>query len=257
VFQKPLSVRSGPFPGSLCSTEQVGYLFANAERIYTVSNDVLRSLEAEINVPIQRQRISRIFLEFARHLKLYEEYVNNYERALATLETLKKKDAFAQWLESTEAKTECAGHNLYDFLVTPIQRIPRYELLLRELINYTDESHVDYQGLGAALQSMKDVGEYLNESKRRAENMAKIRQLSEQLHGRLPFTLIEPQRRFIREGVLSVREDSGTPNPRVLLLFNDILIIASRRLFILNELVYKSHFQLYRTIARDIASTGM
>lgn len=33
----------------------------------------------------------------------------------------------------------------------PVQRIPRYELLLKTLIGYTPEDHVDFQNLTQAL----------------------------------------------------------------------------------------------------------
>ena len=52
-------------------------------------------------------------------------------------------------------------------LISTIQRIPRYELLLRRLIKNTAEQHDDYQSLGEALNVIHDVllkiGTYQNE----------------------------------------------------------------------------------------------
>ena len=41
---------------------------------------------------------------------------------------------------------------LDSFLIEPVQRIPRYCLLLSELLKYTDKSHADYENLVYSLK---------------------------------------------------------------------------------------------------------
>ncbi len=43
-------------------------------------------------------------------------------------------------------------NELGSYLIMPVQRIPRYELLLKTLIGYTPEDHIDYFNLNQALQ---------------------------------------------------------------------------------------------------------
>lgn len=54
-------------------------------------------------------------------------------------------------------------------MILPIQRIPRYELLLKELLKYTATDHKDRENLESSLAKVKDVAERINEGKRNDE----------------------------------------------------------------------------------------
>jgi hypothetical protein len=58
---------------------------------------------------------------------------------------------------------------LLSLMITPIQRIPRYELLLRELIKNTSREHEEYEQLCIANVSIKEIAEFHNEKKRKDE----------------------------------------------------------------------------------------
>lgn len=65
-------------------------------------------------------------------LKLYSTYVNNYPTALQTLHQLQQENAqFGQFIRKCEEKPECSFQDLPSLLIQPIQRIPRYEMLLQ------------------------------------------------------------------------------------------------------------------------------
>ncbi len=52
------------------------------------------------------------------------------------------------------------------YLIMPVQRIPRYQLLLRELDKVTEEGHPEKQHLGEALQKIEHIAKHVNEEKR-------------------------------------------------------------------------------------------
>ena len=56
--------------------------------------------------------------------------------------------------------------NLAAYLLLPVQRLPRYKLLLEALVSATDENHPDYTFLFQASQSLAHLLNYLNESKK-------------------------------------------------------------------------------------------
>jgi hypothetical protein len=56
----------------------------------------------------------------------------------------------------------------------PIQRIPRYVLLLEDLAKQTPEDHVDHTNLIDALARMKAIAKLINEKKREAESFTKL-----------------------------------------------------------------------------------
>ncbi len=88
----------------------------------------------------------------------YAIYLANYSSALKLLEELEnKKKAIATYCQ--QCQDECGGMTLTGLLVTPVQRIPRYQLLLQEVIKFTPAEHPDLENLGAALTAVKKYAE--------------------------------------------------------------------------------------------------
>eukprot|EP00842_Homolaphlyctis_polyrhiza_P003375 jgi/Hompol1/4038/HPOL_003460-RA len=59
--------------------------------------------------------------------------------------------------------------NLNSYLVLPIQRLPRYKMLLESLLSVTSQEHPDYDDLTKAVADIKHVVEQCNENKREWE----------------------------------------------------------------------------------------
>ena len=58
--------------------------------------------------------------------------------------------------------------------LVPVQRIPRYVLLLKDLLQNTEEDHPDKIPLEKALAAFQKIAVEINEKKRDAENRAKV-----------------------------------------------------------------------------------
>jgi hypothetical protein len=56
--------------------------------------------------------------------------------------------------------------------------LPRYELLLKELIKNTEQDHVDFQDLCQALFKIQEVNKKINESKKMADNLSYVVEIS-------------------------------------------------------------------------------
>ena len=114
------------------------------------------------------QRIGDIFQKYVSIFKIYTDYVNNYNTSLEQLAILKKNNVeFRAVLKEGMKKCEVIsvnniifplflsfaylsfsqGYDLNSFLVLPIQRIPRYVMLLEEISKYTPLSHPDSEPL--------------------------------------------------------------------------------------------------------------
>ena len=50
------------------------------------------------------------------------------------------------WLSGTESRPEVQS-KLPALLITPVQRVPRYRLLLEELLKYTSKDHDHYSNI--------------------------------------------------------------------------------------------------------------
>lgn len=75
-----------------------------------------------------------------------------------------------------------------------VQRIPRYILLLSDLLKNTPKGglihplpdyvdHPDYQQTTIALQKTQEIAHYVNEEKRRAENISRVVTIQDSLIG--------------------------------------------------------------------------
>jgi len=63
------------------------------------------------------------------------------------------------------------------------QRIPRYKLLLQELMNNTWPSHGDYETIKLAMKKIEQVNEYVNNKKKEAESSRKLIEIQQKLVG--------------------------------------------------------------------------
>jgi len=93
--------------------------------------------------------------------------------------------------------------NLEGYLLLPVQRIPRYRLLLEELLRGTPPSN-DYtqDPLEKALAEISSLANNMNEGKRESESRRKLVQWQSRIRGRFPSPLVQPHRRLIMDGPL-------------------------------------------------------
>eukprot|EP00122_Pirum_gemmata_P014632 Pgem_evm1s13647 len=70
---------------------------------------------------------------------------------------------------------------LGSLLLKPLQRVTKYPLFLKELYKWTSKKHDDYSRLELALNGMNELNNYLNESKRKREQLARL----VEMHGRI------------------------------------------------------------------------
>jgi hypothetical protein len=78
--------------------------------------------------------IAAVFGEYLPSLKLYKEYLQNYERRLKQRAALiVSNSAFKRFLSSTKDNPLGRGQTLESLFVEPVQRLPRYKLLLHEV----------------------------------------------------------------------------------------------------------------------------
>ena len=125
----------------------------------------------------------------------------------------------------------------------PIQRLPRYVLLLGELLKYTPESSPEYSSLSSALAAIKETTEQVNStyvvipskpgidcvlySKGHSEKANEVKRVWDILDPQPP-DLLEPHRRYRQEGEVFFYEAKRKLRPRYLFLFNDVLLVTSK-----------------------------
>jgi len=110
----------------------------------------------------------------------------------------------------------------------PVQRLPRYVLLLSELLKNTPQSHPGYKALTEALRKVKEIADFVNEAKREAENMQQVLSIQDSLSGKRFMPIIEAHRRFDSKGTIIYYSSRKNFKPKNLqyFLFNDLLVLC-------------------------------
>ena len=78
------------------------------------------------------------------------------------------------WLQMCRLQQRMIAIPLEGFLLTPVQKICKYPLQLRELLCYTWATHPDSRQLTAAVDVMRDITSLVNERKRKMESIEKL-----------------------------------------------------------------------------------
>eukprot|EP00727_Mastigamoeba_balamuthi_P006469 m51a1_g2442 putative domain containing protein (1553) ;mRNA; r:861225-867164 len=219
VFQKPAA--------QMLNDQLQRRIFSNLQIILKYNQLLLKKINERMkDWDNSDQKLGDIFSQVVKFLKVYTVYVNNYPTSFAAVqEAVESNKNFAQHLEKMRRSAECNGLEINSFLIMPIQRIPRYVLLLQDLARFTPESHPDYKELSEALKEMKSVAGYVNEKKREAENLNQVLSVQKKLVG-MTENLPMPHRRFVRQGVLLELDEKSCLQSHVCFLFNDAMVLS-------------------------------
>jgi hypothetical protein len=94
--------------------------------------------------------LSSILLSHFPYLSLYSPFVTSFPAAISSLTTLLFTNSqFASFVARQEADPRCGKLKLRDWLLTIVQRCPRYLLLLKDLINCTEVDDPEHAQLVA------------------------------------------------------------------------------------------------------------
>jgi len=141
-------------------------MFYGFESIYNLNKELLYDLRVETATKGKEAMVGKVLLAFAPSFKLYIAYVNKYDAALKTMTKCKEESkVFENFLTNTALDPICKRRQISDYLIMPIQRIPRYKLLLEELMKRTEESHPDYADLMKCLEEIKQIATLINQKK--------------------------------------------------------------------------------------------
>jgi len=131
-------------------------IFCNMEILVDLNNQFLEDFEDRLKKWPTITHFGDLFIKIIPIMKIYSHYIRNYDRAAELLATLKKEnETLQEFIKIQETKPIMGNLTLESHLIMPVQRLPRYQLLLDTLLKYTPEEHVDHQNLIKALEKNK------------------------------------------------------------------------------------------------------
>ncbi|KAE8576306.1 hypothetical protein XENTR_v10004144 [Xenopus tropicalis] len=213
------------------SEENVKILFSNIEDILEVHKEFLEALESSLQPePQTHHELGHVFLKFKDRFCVYEEYCSNHEKALRLLMELNKIPNVRAFLLSCMllGGRKTTDIPLEGYLLTPIQRICKYPLLLKELAKRTPTKHPDHQAVHSALQAMKTVCTNINETKRQMEKLEALEQLQSHIEGWEGSNLTDICTQLLLQGTL-LKISAGNIQERMFFLFDNLLVYCKRK----------------------------
>lgn len=158
----------------ILNPDTIHLIFLNISALVDFQRRVLVGIEHLCSLPVDEQRFGALFLNLEAGFHIYEPYALNQKASsdLAVQEA-PKLTALSHIIEPT--------YELQAFLIKPIQRICKYPLLLRELVKVSSNDHPYASELFDGLEAIKRVTNSVNETQRRVENVAVIRDLYERV----------------------------------------------------------------------------
>jgi len=238
-FESPLSQLKN------ASALKITDIFKDIGPILETHNTLLTKLQAVMDGE-ERKKWPSLFaetlIEMTPFLKQVSPFIDRFEIIMKLVEALAKDKAAQKVLQDTKDKLML---DLQSHLIMPVQRVPRLELLLKDMINHTSKGRREYKRLNIALGHIRDVAKHCNERKREAEKQYKQNAVALRVKG-LPtaVNIMQAGRTYVSEGRIMVQANQTRLFPVHYVLFSDLLLLTQNRDARGDQQSYKGHVLL-------------
>jgi hypothetical protein len=178
------------------------------------------------------QRIGDIFAKLSPFLKIYSDYVSEYQSNLSEVNRLfdKKSSFLKKCMDKVPADYDQLQTAQF-LLIMPVQRIPRYQLLVAELLKHTQYEHSDYAELTKALDAIKAAGSKVEEVVKERQSIEKIVEINKKVirpsKRDLPDSFVDLGRSYVYEGSL-MKVSHKSNQERYIFLFSDSILYTKQ-----------------------------
>ncbi|KAM9726715.1 LOW QUALITY PROTEIN: intersectin-1 [Menidia menidia] len=229
IFHKPL------LEFELLTDKEVAMIFVNWKELIMCNIKLLKALRVRKKMSGDRMPVKMIGDILTNQLPHMQPYIRFCSCQLngATLIQQKTDDnpEIKDFLKRLAMDPRCKGMPLSSFLLKPMQRVTRYPLIIKNILENTPESHPDHSHLKAALEKAEELCSQVNEGVREKENSDRLEWiqahvqcegLSEQLVFNSVTNCLGP-RKFLHSGKLFKAKSSKELYG---FLFNDFLLLT-------------------------------
>nr|XP_042699198.1 rho guanine nucleotide exchange factor 11 isoform X4 [Chrysemys picta bellii] len=232
---------------NLLSREELGLLFPNLPDLIDIHNSLSESMkklreEGPIIKEIGDLMLSRFDGPAREEIQQVAADFCSYQSiALELIKTKQRKETrFQIFMQEAESNPQCRRLQLKDLIISEMQRLTKYPLLLENILKHTDGGTPEHKKLCRARDQCREILRYVNEAVKRAENRHRL----EAYQKRLDATSLErtsnplatefknldlTSRRMIHEGALSWRISKEKTLDLHVLLLEDLLVLLQKQ----------------------------
>ncbi|XP_012881884.1 PREDICTED: FYVE, RhoGEF and PH domain-containing protein 3 isoform X2 [Dipodomys ordii] len=212
-------------------------IFSNISSIYRFHGQfLLPELQTRITEEWDTNpRLGDILQKLAPFLKMYGEYVKNFDRAMGLVSTWTQRSLpFKDVIHSIQKQEVCGNLTLQHHMLEPVQRVPRYELLLKDYLKRLPRDAPDRKDAERSLELISTAANHSNAAIRKMEKMHKLLEVYEQLGGEED--IVNPANELIKEGqIQKLSAKNGTAQDRHLFLFNSMVLYCVPKLRLMGQ----------------------
>ncbi|TEA40359.1 hypothetical protein DBR06_SOUSAS26010020 [Sousa chinensis] len=212
-------------------------IFSNISSIYCFHGKfLLPELQTRImNEWDTNPRLGDILQKLAPFLKMYGEYVKNFDRAMELVSTwTQRSPVFKDIVQGIQKQEMCGNLTLQHHMLEPVQRVPRYELLLKDYLKRLPEDAPDWKDAEKSLELISTAANHSNAAIRKMEKMHKLLEVYERLGGEED--IVNPANELIKEGhIQKLSAKNGTTQDRHLFLFNSMILYCVPKLRLMGQ----------------------
>ncbi|XP_015981518.2 FYVE, RhoGEF and PH domain-containing protein 3 isoform X3 [Rousettus aegyptiacus] len=212
-------------------------IFSNISSIYRFHGQFLLP-ELQIRITEEwdiNPRLGDILQKLAPFLKMYGEYVKNFDRAMELVSAWTHRSLlFRDIVHGIQKQEVCGNLTLQHHMLEPVQRVPRYELLLKDYLKQLPLNAPDRKDAERSLELISTAANHSSAAIRKMEKMHKLLEVYERLGGEED--IVNPTNELIKEGhIQKLSAKNGTAQDRHLILFNSMILYCVPKLRLMGQ----------------------
>ncbi|NXQ18766.1 FGD2 protein, partial [Peucedramus taeniatus] len=211
--------------GKTVPEEVVKMIFSNISSIYQFHAEFfLPELQKRMEDWNCNPRIGDVIQKLAPFLKMYGEYVKNFDKAVELITAWSEKSPpFQELIADIQKRKVCANLTLQHHMLEPVQRIPRYELLLKDYVRKLPPQSPDRGDAEKALEMIFMVAKHSNAAIAEMERLQNLWVVYQRLG--LEDDIVDPSNELIKEGpIQKISTRNNSTSEKYLFLFNNMLL---------------------------------
>lgn len=214
--------------------EELKFLTENESRSIFKDIDIIISYQITFRSELESRgtlfsaNIADVFIMFSHFFKSSKLYISNYQNIVQILTEKEQKEKFTEKIE--ELSKETGGRDLASYLITPVQRMPRYILFLRELLKYTPTFHPDRQLLEISYNQIEKVTREIDKSSDIAKRQQELYRIQVSLNSS-DLSILQASRNLEKKRkvkLLHYPKYTESNSKTKFYLFNDLIVIIKK-----------------------------
>ena len=157
--------------------------------------------------------MGRVFADFSPFFKMYSRFCAGHAAGGEELRAAcEARPALRAFLAAASSDPAAAGQDVFSLLAMPVQRVPRYVLLLKELVKHAPgagQPATAVAALSRGLDLVLAAATRLDNAVAATQNRVAVAAIQRRLRPAPVPSLVAPSREFVRWGLLEKGERGG------------------------------------------------